>query len=154
MSHLDSRLVPGTVLPYVETCGHRATARITAEKICLLPQPSTFLPKSYCFKENGARGTISSSRISHRCGVCSAPRSVFKNWNHNSGNKKKTRRERRVFTGFAVNSSCMFSCRFVCARECVDFLDFQTWAQHARAISCPTALFYYAVPPLFWRRVT
>lgn len=127
MSHLDSRLVPGTVLPYVETCGHsdRATARITAEKICLLPQPSTFLPKSYCFKENGARGTITLGRISHRCGVCSALRSVFKNWNHNSSNKERHGKEKGVFTGFAVNSTYMFSCRFVRARECVDFWTFK-----------------------------
>lgn len=106
-------------------------------------------PKSYCFKQNGAGGTITLSRISHRCGVCSAPRSVFNNWNQNSSNKERHGEKRVFFTGFAVNSSYMFSCRFVCARECVDFLDFQMWAQHTPAISCPTALFFYAVPPLF-----
>lgn len=153
MSHLDSRLVPGTVLPYVETCGHsdRATARITAEKICLLPQPSTFLPKSYCFKENGARGAISSSRISHRCGVCSAPRSVFNNWNHNSSNKKKDTARKESFYGVCSEFQLHVFVSVCVRQRMCRFLDFQTWAQHTRAISCPTALFFYAVPPLLWR---
>lgn len=34
---------------------------------------------------------------------------------------KKDTARKGFFTGFAVNSSYMFSCRFVCARECVDF---------------------------------
>lgn len=57
MSHLDWRLVPGTVLPYVETCGpgDRATARITAERsVCRLNPPNILLfYGKYCWRGNG-----------------------------------------------------------------------------------------------------
>lgn len=103
MSHLYPRWVPGTVLPYVETCGpsDRATGRITAQRSVGCPHSPPSSPNITVLrrkKKKTAGGRIAFSLISHRCCVRFALKSDLNNNNYFF--LKKNARVFKVFSEF------------------------------------------------------